>query len=137
MALLVTVLVAALAALAVRSLVRWLGSLDDRARRWIAGFFEQGTVQSSTRLVGILSFVTGVCMCAGVVIALIVGAWLKVLALANPSPSFTTLLTVAIGILFTNGCVALGLRKGGEAANDPPTDTADHGPLVPAEAPKT
>lgn len=109
-------------------LYRGMKRFDPATRRWLAGFLEMGTSQSSTRLVGVLSFMFATMLCAMIVVAVIVGAWFNVPALANPAGTLTGLLIAVIGLLFANACVALGLRKPGDIA---PAGTADQGPLVP------
>lgn len=108
----------------------WLGyrgfkQFTPETRKWMAGFFEQGTSQSSTRLVGILSFFVAVLLVSIVVVAMLVGSWLSVRELAAPSGAMTGLIGVLIGMLFANACVALGLRKPGEASGDAPAGTSN------------
>src|SRR4051812_25298727 len=90
-------------------LYRGFKRFEPGTRRWIAGFFEQGTAQSSTRLVGILSFAVATILCAFIVVAVVVGSWLGVPALAAPAGTLTGLLIAVLGLLFANACVALGL----------------------------
>lgn len=106
----------------------WLGykgfkQFTPETKKWMAGFFEQGTTQSSTRLVGIISFFIAVLMTSVVIIAMLVGSWLGVNQLASPSGAMASLIGVLIGMLFANACVALGLRKPGDASGDAPAGT--------------
>lgn len=113
---------------------RGLKRFEPETRRWLAGFFEQGTTQSSTRLVGILSFMAAVFLTFIVVVAVLVGSWLGVNELASPSAAMAALIGTLIGMLFANACVALGLRKPGEASGDaPPGPAATNAPTPPAQ----
>jgi hypothetical protein len=113
---------------------RGLKSLDDRSKRWVAGFLEQGTAQSSTRLVGILSFMMAALLCWIIVVAVLIAAWVggdARKALYEPSGLMTTLLISTLTLLFANAGVALGLRKGTDILPPPDPATTDSGPLVP------
>lgn len=68
---------------------------------WLRGFFEQNTPQSSTRLVGILSFLAATTL-----------AFYMVMADKTGAGQVATL-----ALLYTNACIALGLRK----STEPPT----------------
>ncbi len=96
-------------------------------RHFIANFFRQGTDESSTRLVGILSFMMAAATACFMVIACVIAAWIGGEThknLYDPSPSLTTFMIATIGLLLTAAEVALGLRKapdaeGGAAAPAP------------------
>lgn len=91
-------------------------SPDDRSLQFFAfaaGFFrESGATESSTRLVGILSFLAAIVLSFYAIVALDISA--------------SDIAVIAMN--FTYGCVALGLRK---APEDAPHTTPPASPSLP------
>jgi hypothetical protein len=74
-------------------------------RSFLANFFRQGTSESSTRLVGILSFFAAVGL-----------AFYMVIVGKTGAGDVTVL-----GLTFANACIALGLRKSPDAEGGSPS----------------
>lgn len=92
-----------------------------RLRTFIANFVRQDTAESSTRLVGVLSFLLASALTTALVIVVVVAAWkggADRKNLYDPSTALTTFMISMVTVLFANACIALGLRK--RSADDTP-----------------